>query len=317
MKARRILVVAVLPQALLLALIVLPRRGAGQEVIGAPGSAYVPMRNCQARLEARIASLRNKSFEELLADLVNTDGYNWPGYFGEYPHGDKDFETVLTNRLTWRLLELLSSLPRSEAVARTEALCKQMHEQCEAAKDAVIRHDEDPKSPGPPFNVDGTQYGLATAIFFRAHLVGPERIVREFERTRDFTDRIRQKVKRDPRSFSHPFWNSFERVWNLDKSFQINVLAIAAENGSGSDPTQRRRIKDLLSTLDKKTVPITRWDARVSHYDVLHRSFGWPIEEATVTQELVLYTWPIEMVIESTKQDKVVSALWKICESDQ
>jgi hypothetical protein len=44
--------------------------------------------------------------------------------------------------------------------------------------------------------------------------------------------------------------------------------------------------------LDHKEIPLVKWNAKISHYDVLHKSGYCKIDEKTIIQNFIVYSIP-------------------------
>lgn len=313
--ARRPCLVATVSQCVLLISALLSQGRADEKGTSVEPSGDASFRRGQERVDRIRESLARKSLDELVADLKDDSGYYWPGYRSEQSHDQADFETILSNRLTWRILDILSTVPRSEALAK--GICVQAHKEHRSAIEAILTaHESGVRIPADRRqSVLGTKFGLGAAIFVLAHFAGPDRVVEELQRMHECADRYRDRLQEHADRYS-PSYRSATRVyWELDNVYQFNAIAFAAERNGALDPSRRQRIRDLLSALPSTSVVITHWDAKVSSYDIAHVVHRRPIDETGGTQTLKVYQFTPGMLYRdsSNQENDLVAALWKLC----
>ncbi len=290
----------------------LEERGALKDDLVERPSGEVSLEHVQARVDGVRSGLAQKSLDELVVLLNDNLGYMRPGYYSPRRGDDEDFEQILSNRLTSRLLDALKELPRDEARVDAESMCNRMHRECEATIERVLNHYENPGAPENTQSMSGNRLGLGTAIFLLAHFSDTDAVVREVRRMGDCTNRFRERVARNRESYPPDFEKLVPLFWDLDVLCQINLIAFAVEKSAAEQPSRQSRVKEVLASVPTKTVVWTNWNARVSYYDIAHRTHGRPIDEEHGVEELIVYRWTADMLMKEEEQQEILTALLEI-----
>jgi hypothetical protein len=322
MWTRRRILIVVLASSVILVTVILARRASLSERATEKGDAVnadessperpsgeVSLERVQARVDGVRSALAQKSLNELVVLLNDSLGYMRPGYYSPRRGDDEDFEQILSNRLTSRLLDALEELPRDEARVQAESMCNRMHRECEATIERVLNYYEDPGAPQNTQSMSGNRLGLGTAIFLLAHFSDTDAVVRELQRMGGYTSRFRERVAQNGDSYPPTFEELVPTFWDLDVLCQINLIAFAVEKNAAQQPSRQSRVKEVLASIPTKTVLWTNWNARVSYYDVAHRTHGRPIDEEHGVRELVVYRWTADMLLKEEEQQEILAAL--------
>jgi hypothetical protein len=329
MWTRRRILIVVLASSVILITLILARRASlfersteksdevnARESSPERPSGEVSLEHVQARVDGVRSVLAQKSLDELVVQLNDNLGYMQPGYYSPRSLDHEDFEQILSNRLTSRLLDALEELPRDQARVQAESMCNRMHSECKATIERVLNYYENPGAPENTQSMSGNRLGLGTAIFLLAHFSDADAVVRELQRMGGYTSRFRERVAQNRESYPPDVERLLPSFWDLDVLCQVNLIAFAVEKNAAEQPSRQSRVKEVLASIPTKTVVWTNWNARVSYYDIAHRTHMRPIDEEEGTQELVVYEWPADMLRKEEEQQEILTALLEIFEDE-
>ena len=175
------------------------------------------------------------------------------------------------------------------------------------------------EKPGAPKNSQsllGNRLGLGTAIFLLAHFADPSGPLEQLKRMHSYVKRFRERISREQDQFP-PHYDEFAAItFELDRLFQVNVIALAVENNTTEKASQKQKVHALLSRLPTKIVVMTNWRAKVSSYDIAHVTHSRPIDKEHGTRTLVVYGWG-DLLFQGDNQEEVLTKLVNTVEGAQ
>src|SRR5580704_5772112 len=127
---------------------------------GIPGESYVddvPKPQRASRIEEIRAIVAGESLEQLIDNLNEGSFFCFPGYLSPQKFVEDDFEPMLSNRRTLKLVSLLSQLPRDEARTQSKLICDRMYQEHTATIERVLASRRDPNAPKNTKSMMGTK----------------------------------------------------------------------------------------------------------------------------------------------------------------
>ncbi|HEV3137221.1 MAG TPA: hypothetical protein VGZ26_04940, partial [Pirellulales bacterium] len=110
----------------------------------------------------------------------------------------EDFELVLFNPRTMKLVGLLAQLPRGQAQIRCQAVCDRLFLEWRETIGRQLGHDENPDTPPVTQSIEGVRLGYGSAVFALAQMANPAEIVAELRRAREFESNVFDRQLRTP-----------------------------------------------------------------------------------------------------------------------
>jgi hypothetical protein len=207
------------------------------------------------------AIVANESLDELVTNLYDDDIYIPPISGGKLSSFDVDLENVLRSPRTSKLVDLLSLLPREEALARSRTICDMTRKRWSETFDVVLTSYERPGAPKNKQSIYGVEGAYGTAIFTLAHFADLSEVVAEVRRCSDLQEQYTTRIQNDRDVM--PNGDVLRTMFCLDANFRINAIAFALKHGPGSDKSPNPAITDLLDGLPTQRVAYRRWDAPI------------------------------------------------------
>jgi hypothetical protein len=232
--------------------------------------------------------------DEVVAHLNGKDAFSESDLQTNILLGFTDFERILMDSRTCRLVELLGHLPREEGRVKSQAICDQMYEEFEATIERVLASYEDPTAPKNHKSVITNKLALGAAIFAMAHFSGPEPVIRKVQRIDELARKARSRLQRNEAP-SLPNCDLFSYMSIPDANFKVNVIAFAVNHGSPENRSRQSRVTGLLATIP------TRGLWRETHDGL---------------QKLVIYDWDQYSTYYRRNQGKILQTLIQACRED-
>jgi hypothetical protein len=195
----------------------------------------------------------------------------------------EDFELVLFNPRTMKLVGLLAQSPRGQAQIRSQAVCDRLFLEWRETIERHLERDENPDAPAITQSIEGVRLGYGSAVFALAQLANPAEIVAELRRAREFESNVFDRQLRTPEQYPGSRRRFRSRAF-LDNDYWINVLAYSFTRDRRKDDALDPRLAKLLGNVPQSTAKVAPWNARACAFDddrpreirVYHREYSPP-----------------------------------------
>ncbi len=259
---------------------------AAVNLAGMPGESYAddtPKPKRARNLEEVRAIVAGESLEQLIDNLNEGQFFFIPGYQSPQKNAEDDFEPMLSNRRTLKLIALLSQLPRDEARGRSKMICDRMYQEHTATIERVLARRRDDSLPKSTKSIVGTKLGLGAAIFALAHFAEPPTVIEEFRRLDEFAQKISKELGSG--------FDVMREYWlTLDGHFKISVILYSMNHCTPQDRIKQEKVAKLLDEFPrKKRVTMAGWNAEVNHYDHNHLFGEVPLDTSQGTETIEFY----------------------------
>ena len=272
MKIQRIVLISILVLLAVLPFVVRHYRAKMTREIVSERPVYIPIEEVlpvhEQRIKDRIALLKKQSLDETFVELLEDQQYFYPGYRPPISGGNEegsaypqDMERLVSTRSFLKVFQEFDALPQEQVVGKAHTLCERAIKDFSAVLEANARHHEGMPIVRPQSDqtsLMGAKLMLCTSIILAARAGEYELLINQIDEAHRVTsvcvDRI-QKSGADPgiRLFAHS-------LVSLEDDCILTALMHALK---------RARIADIPfeESFSKKSIPLYRWDASLTHYD--------------------------------------------------
>jgi hypothetical protein len=131
----------------------------------------------------------------------------------------------------------------------------------------------------------------------------------EFSRLDSFQDEIERRLARPRVSYSDSLVLAVRRYCVPDNRFQLNALCVHV--AKASDSRLSESVKHVCADLPKSELPIVRWDAHTTWFDIPHRWEGIPMDTSNGVTTYKFYGWPSRIYLDSGAQRLLIQKVRK------
>jgi len=241
----------------------------------------------EGRVNERVESLKRQSLDESFAGLLDDQQYFSPGYHPEVMGAPKDLESLLSSRGFLKVFQQFRELPQKQAVEKLNEFCKRAIKEFGVLLEELCYSEELPPSPLPPStSLMGAKYMVCTTMFLAAHIGEHKLLVNQINEMQNHIDTC---VNRFNGSNDIPpfLLQILPSMVSLDDDCILSIL-IHASQRAGID----LKADSSLITLNRKTIPLFRWDAEATYYDLLPRLGYQKIDSQNAVEQFDVYEFP-------------------------
>ena len=195
----------------------------------------------------------------------------------------EDFELVLFNPRTMKLVAMLAQLRRGQAQIKSQAVCDRLFLEWQQAVNGHLDREENPAAPPTTQSIEGARLGYGSAVFALAQFANPAEIVAELRRAKALENKVFDRQLRTP----EPYPGSrrrFRSMSLLDNDYWINVLAYSFTRDRAKDDVEDAKLAKLLGNVPRSIAKVPTWNAGRRTFDddrpreikVYHREYSPP-----------------------------------------
>jgi hypothetical protein len=243
------------------------------------------------RVNNFIKEIQTESLETSFSNLINDQQYFYQGYHTNIKGASVDLETLLSSRRFLKVLQQFQSLTLKQANNLLDKFCKESIDEYKiTVLDARNRNTTNSVSNTNPktsksHSLMGAKYIVCASMLLAAHLGNSQKIWEQFEKMNQIIQDERKYIEENRNT---EFGRIFISIMSLDHDCIVSVFMYAMIQAKiNSD-----MVITLQSKLDKKEVPLVKWNASDTYYDVLQQSRYHRIDKKTIVQNFVVYSIP-------------------------
>jgi hypothetical protein len=254
------------------------------------------------RVNDFINEIKNESLEESFLNLINDQQYSYPGYHSNVKGSPIDMEMLLSSRRFLKVFQQFQSLTLKQANSLLDRLCEQAIEEYNISvldtRNVNTASDSNPKT-SKPHSLMGARYMLCASMVLAAYVGNCRKIWEQFEKMNQI---IQEEKKYIEKNRDTELGRILASMMSLDRDCIVCIFMYAmAQSKISSDS-----VTALKSKLDKKEIPLVKWDASNTYYDVLHQLGYCPIEKKTIIQNFIVYSIPRNKNSNNINYDDIV-----------
>jgi len=214
-----------------------------------------------------VASLRGQSLEETFFGLLDNQQYFYPGYHPEAEGAPREMEELLSSRGFLKVFQQFGELPKEQAAEKIHLFRDRAFKEFSDSLEQSVARAADPllwdsetMEPVPTPNVMGAKYMVCATMLLVARIGEYKMLLDQIEAMETLANSYVERVRKyNP---PEPGWDAISRsIASLEDDCILSVLIYALKQ-KGTD-------LETDVPLDQKIVPLFRWDAELTYYDVL------------------------------------------------
>ena len=194
------------------------------------------------RIKDRIDLLKKQTLDESFVELLDDQQYYYPGFQSQVLGVPKQIESILSTRTFLKVFQEFGALPREQAVEKLK----------EFSERAVKKYGSDDRT-------SAAHYMFCVSMLLAARVGEHKLLLRMMDEMQRIYDAHVEKM-----NVTYPgqhFWEEPSRAFGpLEDAAFLTILMYALKQAKMDIPIDE-------STLDKKTIPLYRWDAPFTNYD--------------------------------------------------
>ena len=219
------------------------------------------------KVDEYVASLKGQSLEETFAGLLDNQQYFYPGYHPEDGGAPREMEELLSSRGFLKVFQQFGELPKEQAAEKIRLFRERAFRDFSNSLEQSVARAADPLlwesetvEPIPTPNVMGAKYMVCATMLLTARIGEYKMLIDQIDTMESLADSYVERVREynPPESGGDAISRS---IASLEDDCILSVLMYALKQ------------KDIdLETdvpLDQKVIPLFRWDAELTYYDVL------------------------------------------------
>jgi hypothetical protein len=246
------------------------------------------------RVNNFIKEIQTESLEESFANLINDQQYSYPSYHSNIKGAPKDMEMLLSSRRFLKVLQQFQSLSLKQANTLLDKFCKEAIDEYriavldtrnpKTASSVISDPDPNPKT-SKPHSLMGAKYMICASMLLAAHISNCQKIWEQFEKMNQIIQEEKIYIEENKDT---ELGRILISIMSLDRGCIVCVFTYAMTQAkNNSEP-----VIALKAKLDKKEIPLVKWNASETYYDVLHKSGYRQIEKKTIVQNFIVYSIP-------------------------
>ncbi|GHT19194.1 hypothetical protein FACS1894189_7880 [Planctomycetales bacterium] len=238
------------------------------------------------RIDELLDSLRKENFKESFYRLDDEQQYHYPGFNSERRSEPRDIETMFSSRRFVKVFQEFQTLPHSKQQEYLSELSGYALNEFKSVINATHSRYEGATNEKPKGTV-GNKYMVCCVMLMAAH-IGDTSSVLDIE---DKMNKIIQEEKSLMQKNADCYPNNFSPqsvlFFATPEDDCITTLLMYANSCSKS----KNNITDrILVLLNKKTIPLVKWDSSFTYYDVpVHRGYV-AILPVDIAQEFTVFS---------------------------
>ena len=219
------------------------------------------------KISEHVASLKEQSLEETFAELLENQQYFYPGYHPEIEGAPREMEELLSSRGFLKVFQQFGELSQEQAAEKVHLFYERAFHELNDSLEKSVERAADPLlwesatvEPIPTPNIMGAKYMVCTTMLLAARIGEYKMLIDQIEAMQSLADSYVERVREyNP---PEPDWDTISRsLASLEDECILSVLMCALKQKETDwEP-------DVL--LDQKIIPLFRWDAELTYYDVL------------------------------------------------
>ena len=257
------------------------------------------------RVAEHVALLKGQSLAETFVALLDNEQYFYPGYHPEAEGAPREMEELLSSRGFLKVLQQFGELPKEQAAEKILVFRERSLSEFENALEKSAARAADPlmwnsetMEPIPTPNIMGAKYMAGATMLLAARIGEHEMLIDMIKTMQSLADSHIERVREF--NASEPGWDSIYRaVVSLEDDFILSVLMYAL--------WQKGAESGINIPLDQKTIPLFRWDAELTYYDVLAQRGLKRINTQDAIELFAVYAFPKNVGDQQKRQ--VISSL--------
>jgi len=257
---KRVILISVVVFLVLLSLAVRHYRGNPRELVpeSPRGIPIVEILDAHdGRIKDRIDLLKKQTLDESFIELLEDQQYFYPGFQTEVLGVPKDIEKILSTRTFLKVFQQFGALPKEQAVVKVNEFYKRAAKDYEGMMEFIQWQCANPTLDHP--NRSKADYVFCTSMLLAARVGERKLLLRQMDEMQCIYDAHIEKMK-----VTYPgqkFWEEPSRAFGpLEDAAFLTILMYALKQAKMDIPIDE-------SILEKKTIPLYRWDAPLTHYD--------------------------------------------------
>lgn len=260
------------------------------------------------RASAMIRAIAREDLAELLENLRSEDYLLYPGIPNERAFAQTNFEELIANRRFIRVLDLLESMPRPEAVRTVRQFAEGSIPRQVETFERIWRSYEDPDAPKNKVSMRGNQLAMCAALYLLGTYESTKSVLDQLTKIRESAKTLREDLKRRE-SLPEGLKHVMARFVEPDNAFVVSVLLDATQRDKSLMETQKNEIKSKAIGIFSVELDVTGWNADPGTYDFVYRFQGVPLDTSKGTRRFNVYQWTDELDNDRAKQSDVVAEL--------
>ena len=228
------------------------------------------------RIKDRIDLLKKQTLDESFVELLEDQQYYYPGFQTQVKGAPTEIETILSTRTFLKVFQEFGALPREQAVVKLNEFCKRAVNDYDGVMEFIRRLNADPSLEHLEHigNKTAAHNMLCASMLLAARMGEHHLLLHQMDEMQRIFDASTAR-KWENRSFGP-----------LEDDAFLTILMYALKQAKLDIPVDE-------STLTKKTIPLYRWDAPLTHYDfAVWHGDGEPNPKDLV-EHFVVYAFPM------------------------
>jgi len=265
------------------------------------------------RVDDFVAILGQETFQESVSNLLtDRDRYSYPGFVSQIKGDQGNLLEMLSNRRCLKVIEQLAALPAIEREAQCSQIFDHFLDVHVSAIQVALIHAEDPTKPENKQSLWATQLSICAVMFASAKFGSTDELLREKRKLDDSQAAIQHQLLERRTPFSPSFVLAMQRYAVPDHRCLLNLLYMQGQRQGAPIP---ERIGVICRGLVKGHLPITKWDASVTYFDLAHRMGRVPIDTAAGGMDVEVYAWPEEIFDDYDAQRHLIDQIQEVLQN--
>ncbi len=252
-----------------------------------------------------IEAVGQESYNELVANLIDQNGYDYPGLMvgmgRKLPQDDID--RVLSSRRVLRLLSLLERMPREAASRECQRIFEYTLSEVKTTVERVLKKYEDPDAPENQQSLRGNKLGLCSAIFLSTRFCDAATVMQQMQAVEEYQTDVMERLVEGQGVYLKAEQVTIPLRFP-DNRFKLNIFASLVLSGEGSDAGAKAEFSRYLENFSSGRIVVTAWDDSPGWYDYSWVSRGVPLDTSKRAEEITIYRWPGMQHYQHEKQEQ-------------
>jgi hypothetical protein len=237
------------------------------------------------RIDEQIKMLQKEDIKESFARLIEDQQYSYPGYHTDVKGAARDLETLLSSRRFLKVFQQFQTLPQNQIDIYLKDFFEQAIDDFKVAVSSMLSQYDNSLSAQRKISLMGAKYKICTIMLLAANKGDTQKVVDMFTSMNDTIKKTIEHINTKKDLFPQGFSDIIKSIMTLDQDCIMSVVIYAFTINKPNSET----IDYLKGKLVEKKIPLMKWDAQDTYYDVLYRQGYATIDKSTIFQNFNVY----------------------------
>lgn len=260
----------------------------------------------KGRVEEQIKLLRQQNLDESFLSLLNEQQYSYPGVRSELFDAPQEMEELLSSRGFLKVFQQFKELPQTQAIDKLHQFHRDAFRTFNDSLEKMQYIAEPltvPSSTSPQTSVMGAKYRVYAVLLLTAFFGEHKLLVEQINEVQSTVDKCINRFKKDD-TVPPPVLRVLPRLLSLEDDCILSVLMYALQRAGTEVKTDVP-----LNLLNQKTIPLFRWDAEATFYDILSQQGYQKIVQQDAVENIDIYSFPRDGTFDDEKRKSVINTL--------